>query len=113
MPEDSPPCFYRSIHGVFLCRDHALGLTIQQLADEEWARVPDSQTRGHLCQGCVPDAPLLHHDSNPGDETWVVWHPGSASPHLVRISRSDPMAHRVVVPDVAKRAATRKRAKKR
>ena len=40
-------------------RDHALGLTIQQLADEEWALVPESQTGGHQCQRCFPDAPLL------------------------------------------------------
>jgi hypothetical protein len=112
MPEDSQSCLYRSIHGIILCRDHAFGLTIQELADEEWARVPDSQTRGHLCQRCVPDAPLLRHDSDPKEETWVIWHPGSASPHLVRFSRSDPTAHRVVAPDLADSASTGKRAKK-
>ena len=113
MPEDPQSCLYRSIHGIILCRDHAFGLTIQQLADEEWTRVPDSQTRDHLCQSCVPDALLLHHDSSPEEETWVIWHPGSASPHLVRFSRSDRMTHRVVAPAVVERASTRKKAKKR
>ena len=67
MPEDSPSCLYRSIHGIFLCRDHAFGLTIQQLADEEWARVPDSQRRPPM-QRCVPDAPLLRHGSDPKED---------------------------------------------
>ena len=59
MLEEPPIGLYRSIHGILLCRDHALGLTIQQLADEEWARVPESQTGGSRCQRCFPDAPLL------------------------------------------------------
>ena len=111
MSEDPPPFLYRSIHGVLLCHDHALGLTIQQFADEEWARVPESQTKDHLCQRCFPDA-LPRHDSDPQEITWAIWHRGSASPRLVRFSRSDPIVRRVVAPDVAERA-TRRRAKKR
>ena len=58
MPEDPPPGLYRSIHGILLCRDHAFDLTIQQLADDQWVQVPESQTRGRRCQRCSLDAPL-------------------------------------------------------
>lgn len=56
MPEDPPPGLYRSIHGILLCRDHAFDLTIQQLADEQWSLVPESQTRGYRCQRCSPNS---------------------------------------------------------
>ena len=54
MLEEPPIGLYRSIHGILLCRDHALGLTIQQLADEEWARVPESQTGGQPMSTLFP-----------------------------------------------------------
>ena len=111
MPEDSPSCLYRSIHGILLCRDHAFGLTIQQLADEEWARVPKSQRRSHLCQRCFLDALLPRHGSDTKEMSWAIWHRGSPFPRLVQFSRSHPMARRVVAPEAAERA-TRKRGKK-
>ena len=64
MPEEPPFGLYQSIHGILLCRDHALGLTIQQLADEEWARVPESQTGG-TDVNAVSLTPLARHDSDP------------------------------------------------